>query len=84
MKGNDPERWQRLLDALDEKLQLGLLDHLRKVQSYHFETDSLFIEAYSKEQGEYLSRSAVLQQLQVFAEDSIGIKEVHIKPPPAS
>ena len=83
-KGNDPDRWQRLLDSLDEKLQLGLLDQLRKVQSYHFEGNSLFLEGFSKEQCEYLSRPVVLQQLQFLAQDAIGIQEVHLKPATAN
>lgn len=79
IKGNDRGRWEKYLNALDEKLQLGLLDHLRKVAGYHFEGDVLYIEPATAEEMTYLSRDPVLQQLQLHAQDSIGITEVRIK-----
>ena len=79
-KGNNPERWQKLLDVLDEKLQLGLLDHMRKVESYHFEDNTLFISVASEDQLEYLSRPVVHQQLEVLAQDSAQVEKVQIKP----
>lgn len=78
-KGNDPERWKRLLDALDEKLQLGLLDQLRKVASYHFESNVLYIEPASKEQDSYLRKESVFQQLELYAQDSIKVTSVKIR-----
>ena len=41
--GNDQPRWQILLNELDKKFQLGLLEKLRAVKSYHFETNTLLI-----------------------------------------
>ena len=47
-KGNNPVLWDKFLADLDEKLQLGLLDRMRRVQAYHFESDTLFLEPGSK------------------------------------
>ena len=81
MKGNNPDRWNKLLQALDEKLQLNLLDHLRKVPVYHFEEDILFIEPASREEEDFFKKDAVFQQLQLFAQDVIRVDKVKIKSP---
>lgn len=78
-KGNDPARWEKLFTGVDEKLQFGLLDHLRRAQSYHFEGDTLFIESASQEDLDYLSRSHVHQQLLLFAQDFCGVEKVVVK-----
>lgn len=80
-KGNNPEKWNQLLEALDEKMQFGLLTHLQRVKAYHFETDTLLIEPATVEDEKYLGKEVVLQQLVVFAEDATGIKSVKIKSP---
>lgn len=79
-KGNDPAKWEKLLADLDEKLQLGLLTRLRRVTSYHFEGDLLFIEPGSVDDENYLSKPATLQQLCVLAHDSLMVREVALKP----
>lgn len=79
-KGNNPESWEKLLTELDDKLQFGLLEPLRRVSSYHFEDDTLFIDPGTPEDLKYLSKSTVVQQLQVFVQGSIGIDKVKIKP----
>lgn len=78
-RGNDPEKWEALLQTLDEKLQLGLLEHLRRVSAYHLEDDILYIDPGSEEDEEYLKRDSTFQQLQVLATDSIQIDKVKIK-----
>ena len=78
-KGNDPARWQKLLDVLDDKLQLALLDRLRKVASYHFEEDIPYIEAASKEEDDHLRKDTVFHQLELFAQDAIKVDKVKIK-----
>jgi hypothetical protein len=78
-KGNNPELWQKLLSDLDEKLQLGLLDKLRRIHGYHFEGDILFIEAGSDEDETYLSKPATLQHLEVLAQDATRVRELRIK-----
>lgn len=78
-RGNDPERWESLLAALDEKLQLGLLEHLKRVTSYHFEENILYIECGDLKDQSYLSKDPVLQQLKLLAEDSIKIESVKIR-----
>lgn len=80
-KGNNPELWSKLLAALDEKLQLGLLDHMQRVSSYHFEEELLIIEPGSKEDAEYLSRDATRQQLELLAQDATGILRVKLRSP---
>ena len=64
-KGNRPELWESFLNALDDKLQLGLLGHMQKVRSYHFEEDILYIEAGSEADYEYLKEDSHFQQLQI-------------------
>lgn len=78
-KGNDPERWEKLLEGLDEKLQLGLLGKLNKVAAYHFEESVLFVQPGSKEDEEYLRKDAVFQQFQLLAQDLIKIEKVAIR-----
>ena len=79
VKGNNPELWGKLLEDLDEKLQLGLLDKLRRVQGYHFEGQVLFLEAGSEDDEAYLSKPATFTQLNVLAQESTGVEEVKIK-----
>lgn len=78
-KGNNPERWRRLLDSLDEKLQFGLLDQLKKVASYHFEEQSLYLGASTLAQAEYLKQAPVLQQIQLLAQDVVQIERVIVE-----
>lgn len=80
-KGNNPELWQRLLDSLDEKLQLNLLGHLQKISAYHFEDDVLFIDPGSPEEEEFFRRDSVFQQLQLLAQDAVKVDRVKIKSP---
>jgi len=68
---------------LDEKLQLGLLDYLSRISTYHFEADTLFIEPADKEDADYLTKATVLQQLQLFAQDATGVEKVKVKTPSA-
>lgn len=70
------------MDSLDEKLQFGLLDHVRKVASYHFEERTLYLEPASAEEASYLNRSPILQQIQLIAQDIIGVEQVVVKNPP--
>lgn len=78
-KGNSPELWQKVLDALDEKLQLGLLDRLRRAASYHIEDQILFIQAGTDEDQTYLKKGTTLHQLELLVQDAIGVKSVTIK-----
>jgi hypothetical protein len=78
VRGNCPELWEKLLSDLDEKLQLGLLDRLRRVAAYHFETEILFIDPASPEDLTYLSKGTTLQQLELFAQDATKVHEVRI------
>ena len=78
-KGNDAQRWEKLLAVLDEKLQLGLLDYVSRVTSYHFEADVLFIEPSKESDLAYLKRDTVLRQLELFAQDACNIEKVKIK-----
>lgn len=78
-KGNNPELWEKLLQSLDEKLQLGLLEYLKRCTSFHFENDTLFLEAASSEDYKYLSKDAVRIQLQLLAQDSVKVNQIVIK-----
>lgn len=77
-RGNNPELWEKLLADLDEKLQLGLLDRLRRVSAYHFETDILFIEPATPDDTNYLSKGATLQHLALLAQDATRVEDVKI------
>jgi hypothetical protein len=79
-KGNNPTLWNSLLEELDEKLQLGLLDKLRRIQGYHFEGETLILEAGTDDDESYLKRSSTLQQLLLYAQDATGVKDVKVKP----
>lgn len=83
-KGNNPKMWEKLLNDLDEKLQLGLLDRLRRVEGYHFESDTLFVDASSKEDQGYLTKAVNFQQLSLLAQQSTGVERVVIRPPSPS
>lgn len=80
-KGNNSTLWQKLLDELDEKLQFGLLERLRRISSYHFEDDVLFIEPGTAEDEQYLSKSAVFTQLQIFAQGAVKVDKVKLRKP---
>jgi hypothetical protein len=78
-KGNNPELWNKLLADLDEKLQLGLLDKLKRCRAYQFEGETLIIEAATEIDEQYLTKAAVWQQLAVLAEDATGVREIQLK-----
>lgn len=80
-KGNSPEAWDRLLSVLDEKLQLGLLDRLKRVRSYHLEGKELFIECAIAEDYTYLTKPAVAQQLTLFVTDAFDVDSLKVQPP---
>ena len=40
IKGNNPELWDKLLAFLDDKLQLGLLDNLKKIEGLDASSDT--------------------------------------------
>ncbi len=65
-----------MLTSLDEKLQLGLLEYVKRIRSYHFEEDILYIQPGSLEDEKYLKKPAVSQQLQLLAQDAVGIDRV--------
>jgi hypothetical protein len=77
MKGNNPAAWEKFLSVLDDKMQFNLLDRVRKVSGYHFESDTLYIEASTPSEAEFLNKS--LQTLTLFAIDACKVKEVKIK-----
>jgi hypothetical protein len=79
IKGNDPERWGELLRYLDERLQLGLLDRLRRVTSYSLEGEMLEITCANPGDEEYLSKAVVMQQLRLLSSDAIGVTVIRIK-----
>ena len=78
-RGNSPEAWNRLLSDLDEKLQLGLLDRLKRVASYHVEDETLFIEPGSPDDAQYLTKDTVFQQLELLAQETVKVERVKIK-----
>ena len=77
--GNDPARWEKLLNELDEKLQFGTLERLRRVSSYHFEGDALIISLERSDDYDYLSKAATKTQLQIFAQDASGVTSIEVK-----
>ena len=80
-KGNNQELWEKFLTSLDEKLQLGLLEHMRRVSAYHFEEGVLYINPGSEDDHKYLSKDAVFQQLQILAIDSLKVDKVKLRKP---
>lgn len=78
-RGNNPEAFEKLLKTLDDKLQLGLLNYVRGVSSYHIEEDVLYLESDDEQTLDYLSKEPVRQQLELLAQDAIGVKEVVIR-----
>ena len=79
MKGNDQERWNKLLQLLDDKLQFGLLENLRGTASFQFEGNTLSIECGDDSVKEYLSRPAVLHQLELLAQDGAKVDKIVIR-----
>ena len=78
-QGNNPELWNALLALLDDRMQFGLLTHLRRCAGYHFEGDSLFLETATQADYDYLTRDTVSQQLSLLASDIDGAKKVVVK-----
>lgn len=77
-KGNNPQAWDKLLAVLDDKLQLGLLEHLRRVHTYHIEDQVLAIQAGNLNDQEYLLRDPVFHQLELLAQDAIKVEKLKI------
>jgi hypothetical protein len=77
--GNDSARWNLLLEALDKKFQLGLLEKLRAAKSFHFEGNTLYIECFTKADLDYFEKPTVKTQLAVFAEDAITVEQIIFK-----
>jgi hypothetical protein len=77
-RGNNPELWEKLLSDLDEKLQLGLLDRLRRVAAYHFESDLLFLDPATPDDAAYLTKGSTFQQLELLAQDATKVREVRV------
>jgi len=78
-KGNNPVLWQKLLTELDEKLQLGLLDRMRRVRAYHFESDILFVELGNDDDEAYFKKGGALQHLELIAQDATGVRELRLR-----
>ena len=57
---------------------MGLLDRLKRVAAYHFETEILFIDPSTPEDYNYLSKGPTFQQLELLAQDATKIREVRI------
>lgn len=77
-QGNDAARFEALLKLLDEKLQLGLLTPLKRLKSYHFEGNLLFLDPATPADAEYLSKEAVQRQLAIYVNDACGVEGVAI------
>ena len=75
-RGNNQEGWAKLLAELDEKMQLGLLDRLRRIKSYHFEESTLTIETDNPEDLSYLAKPVTHQQLELFAQEVCKVEKV--------
>lgn len=71
--------WEKLLLVLDDKLQFGLLERLRRASEFRFEGGTLIIAPGSKEDFSYLSKDTVHQQLSLFAEQATRVTKVLIK-----
>lgn len=80
-KGNNPEVWQKLLELLDERLQLGLMNYLERVASYHLEGGTLTLQAGNKLDLEYLSKDVIQQQLKILAQEICTIENIKVLPP---
>ena len=70
--------WQKLLDSLDDKMQFGLLNALRATTTYHFEGDSLYLEA-NKATSAYLANHNNLNMLKIYATSAVAVKNISIK-----
>jgi hypothetical protein len=76
---NNSKLWEKLIAVLDDKLQFGLLERVRRAAQYKFEGDTLIIAPGSKEDSAYLRKESVHQQLSLFAEQSTKVKKVLIR-----
>ena len=73
--------WEKFLNALDEKLQLGLLDQMQRVNSYHFEEDVLYVQPSSKADYDYLKEGSHFQQLEILAQATLQVDKVKLTEP---
>ncbi|HMO02947.1 MAG TPA: hypothetical protein PKD37_07870 [Oligoflexia bacterium] len=78
MRGNNAEAWDLLVQSLDDKLQFALLERIKRVAAYHLEDTTLIIQPGNADDFEYLNTTTILQQLSIFAEAAIGVKEVKL------
>lgn len=76
---SDAKMWNKLISCLDDKLQFGLLERVRRVVEYKFEGDTLIVAPGSSEDAAYLRKDSVHQQLTLFAEQSTKVKRVIVR-----
>ncbi|NCU93383.1 MAG: hypothetical protein EBV54_04505 [Burkholderiaceae bacterium] len=58
---------------------MGLLDRVRRVKAYHFESDILFIEFANEDDEGYFKKGGSLQHLELIAQDATGVRELRIR-----
>ena len=75
---SDQEKWEKLLQVLDDKSQLGLLNSMSRVTEYKFEGAILMICPLNKEDLAYLSKTSSKHQIMILAEGICEIKSVEI------
>lgn len=78
-KGNCPDVWNKLLALLDEKLQLGLLEYMRRATSYNLEDDTLYIQPGSSKDYEDLCEATMFQHLTLLAEEIKEVQQIKIE-----
>lgn len=83
MRLNIEEVWSQVLRKVDDLLQFGLLDMLKKIQIDSFEEGVLALKTESQAAYDYFQNKAVLNHLliissEIFHEYGLELKEITI------
>lgn len=70
--------WRKILDILEEKLQMGLLEQARSVREVHFEGGELQLVVGSPEAMEFFSSEVNQQRLSIISRPVARIDRVSV------
>jgi hypothetical protein len=75
----DPELWKRVLELLEEKLQMGLLQQARAVKEARVEGNDLILTTSTPEAREFFSAHVNQQRLIILARPIASFERVIVE-----
>lgn len=79
MQTTAPDLWKKILDLLEEKLQMGLLQQARAVSTARIEGDDLILSVTTPEAKEFFSAHVNQQRLLILARPIANFERVIVE-----